>query len=165
MKKVFFTADTHFGHANIIKYCNRPFMTVEEMNNEMIKRWNSVVEKDDIVYHLGDLAFLKYCDITNKLNGSIFLIRGNHDKYTDNKLMSLGICKVYHKSTIVNVYGRDIHLMHAPKDYKNGIINLCGHIHEIAKWSNNILNVGVDIWNFTPVEYSQIISEFEEKLK
>jgi calcineurin-like phosphoesterase family protein len=57
MEKVFFTSDTHFGHANIIKYCGRPFASVEEMNRELIARWNAVVGPRDTVYHLGDRAW------------------------------------------------------------------------------------------------------------
>ena len=55
-KHVWVTSDTHFNHANIIKYCNRPFSSVEEMNETIIANWNKVVSEDDMVYHLGDFA-------------------------------------------------------------------------------------------------------------
>ena len=75
-------SDTHFNHANIIKYCSRPFESIEQMNEELIKRWNNTVAKDDIVYHLGDFAFgskeqLK--EILGRLNGRVRLVMGNHD--------------------------------------------------------------------------------------
>ena len=56
-QKIFFTSDTHFWHVNIIKYCNRPFETIEEMNETIIEKWNSKISKDDIVFNLGDFAF------------------------------------------------------------------------------------------------------------
>ena len=79
---IYFIADTHFGYANIIKYENRPFCNVEEINRVIIDRWNQTVSKEDTVYHLGDF-FLTYTkkqmEIMNRLNGEIILIRGNHD--------------------------------------------------------------------------------------
>ena len=54
---IYFIADTHFNHANIIKYCNRTFKNTHEMNEYIIQKWNSVVKKDDTVYHLGDVGF------------------------------------------------------------------------------------------------------------
>ena len=82
---IFFTADHHFGHANIIKFTERPFTSLEEMNEELIKRWNEKVSTKDEVYHLGDLSlgnadFTK--EVLDRLNGKIYLIKGNHDKST-----------------------------------------------------------------------------------
>ena len=79
--RCYFTSDTHFGHANIIKFCNRPFKNVEEMNQKLIENWNSVVGPNDLVFHLGDFAFggqplWRY--IREQLNGNIILIKGNH---------------------------------------------------------------------------------------
>ena len=78
--EMFFTGDHHFGHANIIKYCNRPFNSVEEMDEMLIDEWNYVVNPDDIVYHLGDIAFsMNELDkIIRRLNGTIYIIPGNH---------------------------------------------------------------------------------------
>jgi calcineurin-like phosphoesterase family protein len=76
---IFFTSDSHFGHANIIKYCNRPFSSVAEMDREMIEQWNKVVTMYDTVYHLGDFCFSAHAPYFNQLNGNKFLILGNHD--------------------------------------------------------------------------------------
>ena len=80
--KIFITSDNHFNHKNIIKYCDRPFDSVEEMNEAMIERWNETVSKDDVVLHLGDFCkgnvwMIK--QIRERLNGTIILIIGNHD--------------------------------------------------------------------------------------
>lgn len=80
--KIWFTSDTHFFHNKIIEYCQRPFANVEEMNNELIYRWNQVVRNDDVVFHLGDFCLgkaKKWNSILDKLNGKICLILGNHD--------------------------------------------------------------------------------------
>ena len=78
----FFTSDTHFNHANIIKFCNRPFKDVEQMNEVIIANWNSVIGKDDTVFHLGDFCLggaTEWTKILDRLNGKIYLIMGNHD--------------------------------------------------------------------------------------
>ena len=78
-----FISDNHFNHKNIIKYCNRPFSSVEQMNRHMIQCWNNTVQKDDEVFHLGDFGLGRREDLVRifeQLNGNITLIRGNHDR-------------------------------------------------------------------------------------
>lgn len=80
---LFFTSDTHFGHANIINLSNRPFADVQEMNEALVANWNSVVGPDDFVYHLGDVALGPIRDsleYIRRLNGYKMLIIGNHDR-------------------------------------------------------------------------------------
>ncbi len=79
----FFISDTHFGHANIIRFCDRPFADVEEMNAALIENWNAVVSDDDTVYHLGDVALGKWVEwdgILSQLNGYKILVVGNHER-------------------------------------------------------------------------------------
>jgi len=83
---LFFTSDTHFNHNNIIKYSERPFAHVTEMNEHMIAAWNSVVTNNDIVYHLGDVFYpsqnahhISLDELMSRLNGTKRLILGNHD--------------------------------------------------------------------------------------
>ena len=79
----FFTADTHFGHKNIIKYCNRPFASLDEMNETLIENWNKVVSLEDTVYILGDFAYCSKTsveDFLKRLNGEKHLISGNHER-------------------------------------------------------------------------------------
>ena len=113
-EKIFLTSDTHFWHRKIMlpEYCNRPFSSVEEMNETMIKNWNNVVSKDDLVYHLGDFAFCgsgKITEIMQQLKGRIILIKGNHDFDKKEKYQRLGFFDVlsYH---IID----DIFLSHYP---------------------------------------------------
>lgn len=83
MSKTFFIADTHFGHENSIRFDNRPYSSIEEMDKDMIIRWNSKVNPEDTVYILGDFAFRNRNDVsvyTRQLNGHLKLIRGNHDR-------------------------------------------------------------------------------------
>ena len=77
---IYFTSDTHFGHANIIKYCKRPFANVDEMNIALVAAWNAKVKPEDTVYHLGDVTF-KRLDMVPLLNGTKILIRGNQRVY------------------------------------------------------------------------------------
>ena len=96
--KEWIISDTHWHHKNIIEYCNRPFSSVEEMDNTMIKKWNSVVGKDDIVWHLGDFAMgtkEQITQIVEQLNGRIYLILGNHDNHTMKWYYDCGFAKVY----------------------------------------------------------------------
>ena len=87
-QKIFFTSDLHFGHENVLRFDNRPFETVDEMDDELIKRWNDKVAKGDLVYVLGDLiwktATNEAVQIIKRLNGQIVLIKGNHDRFLHN---------------------------------------------------------------------------------
>lgn len=79
---IFFTSDTHFHHANIIKLSHRPFKDVHDMNEQLIANWNKVVTDKDTVFHLGDFAFGgndAWDSILSQLNGKIYLILGNHE--------------------------------------------------------------------------------------
>jgi calcineurin-like phosphoesterase family protein len=77
---IWFTADTHFNHDNILRYCNRPFDTVEEMDEKIISNWNSIVSEDDTIYHLGDFCFGNTNKYLSRLRGNIIRLKGSHDK-------------------------------------------------------------------------------------
>ena len=172
MNRVFFTSDTHFGHKNIIRYCNRPFDDVKSMNNEMIDRWNSVVGKNDTVYHLGDFAFAtpeEISEIISKLNGFITLVYGNHDK-TIKKSKDLqkqfNIVRDYYEISInddsLTTGSQKIVLCHYPMVVWNkshyGSWMLHGHCHGTLNYPfvGKILDVGSDVHNLTPISYEQI---------
>jgi len=103
---IYVTSDHHFGHENIIKYEDRPFHSMGEMNAAMIEYWNRSVTNDDIVIHLGDFSLMKpdmTVELVRQLNGKIILINGNHDRRTrsfwENRA---GILKWYKRSQLVN---------------------------------------------------------------
>lgn len=164
---IYFTADLHFGHKNIIKYCDRPFEDEIEMDKTIISNWNSVVKDQDTVYVIGD--FTKLCDcktINNylkQLNGKINLLLGNHDEYIRDNLAFLNFNEVYDYKEIV-IANQKVILFHYPifewNDKKNGAICLHGHTHSKSKTSFNIPNlydVGVDANNFYPVLLDKIL--------
>lgn len=116
--KIFFTSDTHFGHGNIIKYCNRPFVDKVEMDRVLIENWNAVVGPQDRIYHLGDFAFLKQDqmrDVLKKLNGEKILIRGNHDK-SKSVMLSVGFDQVY-DALQIDINGETLWMSHYPYPY------------------------------------------------
>jgi len=151
-RKIFIISDTHFFHGNIIKYCNRPFNNYEEMNDELVKRWNSVVGENDVVLHLGDFAFKgKAKLIRPKLNGIIILIRGNHDQNLANDdgfLIVEG--KLIFKNYILTHYPMN------KDDIPEGYINIHGHIHHNK--SHYGVNVSAEQINYTPQLFSSVIN-------
>ena len=169
---VFFTADTHFGHANIIGYLNRPWATVDEMSEGLIERWNSVVTPNDTVYHLGDFSMRihknEIQDILERLNGNKTLVAGNHDDTATRK--ADGWYKVYEGSLYVFGDSKTLILRHIPFDdwntnYKYHA-HLHGHTHGGARRPYtqlpNRYDVGVDCWDYYPVTYDQIIERFKK---
>ena len=161
MPNIWFTADTHFGHTRIIEYTNRPFANADEMDEAMITNWNAAVKPDDTVYHLGDFCFRgkeRAKEILDTLHGNISLILGNHDRKWVGKMEGWADVSQY-KEIVIN--NKKVVLFHYPIEswrskYHKGI-HLHGHCH--GNLSNKIkgrLDVGVDCFEFTPVEYEQI---------
>lgn len=127
-----YISDLHLGHANVLKFDQRPFLTLDEMHETIINNWNSVVDKTDDVYILGDFAWKSDVglDILKQLNGNKFLIRGNHDSL--NGYMELHFVWVKDMETIKDE-GRHVVLCHYPiahwRNADQGYIHLYGHIH------------------------------------
>lgn len=157
---IFLSSDHHFGHDRIRGYCNRPFDSVWEMNSVLTENWNLVIKPNDIVYYLGDFSFQsdKY---KNFLNGRIHLISGNHDKRRYDYLFDKVVDSMELKIGEFNCY-----LTHQPieldRHYKKGFVPdfslldkynyiICGHCHNAFKASGKNINVGVDVWNYSPI--------------
>lgn len=171
---IFFTADTHFGHKNILKLCNRPFETIEEMNETLIENWNHRVCGMDTVYIVGDM-FFRCSDaepILRRLKGKKRLIVGNHDSSWMNKVdlnryfvsvdRLLEISDGKHALTLCHY--PLLTWNHAKKSYM-----IHGHIHADTSADyfplicnrSNVLNAGVDINRFMPVSFDELFQNNE----
>lgn len=166
-----FTADCHFSHFNIIRYCNRPFKTLDEMHSVLIRNWNERVKHDDIVFHIGDFGFtrskeapdapMRHKDVQDMLNGHIIYFKGSHDNNNKIKTCILNM--------VIQLGGYEINLVHDPKYAKvNYAINLVAHVHTayLTKelvYNNQkslLINVGCDLWNFKPINISEILQVY-----
>lgn len=167
MSSIFITADNHFWHFNIIKYTNRPFKSVEEMNETMISNWNKVVKEKDIVLHLGDFALCcdnqMLSDLINQLNGIIWLVPGNHDHPSRLSRFGIKIMSSIEKEE-ARFYIKNLICSHRPLyDYEIpfGFVNCHGHIHNKSSYGMHI-NISVDVCNFSPVSLEEIIKKAKE---
>ena len=166
---VYFTADLHFGHEKIIKFCNRPFDSVETMNRALINNWNETVGHEDEVYILGDFTndIVKAKRFLPVLNGKKYMIIGNHDKWLsspDETQVWLEWVKEY---AVISGKKFKWVLFHYPitewAGFYSGSIHLHGHIHNrtiSSSWNPLIIrafNVGVDVNNYKPVSMDELI--------
>ena len=186
LQKVFFTSDLHFGHENVLRFDNRPFASVEEMDAELVRRWNEKVGKGDLVYVLGDLIWKSRNgdahNLIRSLNGQIILIKGNHDRFLHNaqaKAALAGI-KDYDDICVTLEDGsvRRCILSHYFIPFYNGhrhqAIHLHGHSHftdeadlelnmamdlNESGFKNEIYNVGCMYWDYAPVTLAEILSQ------
>lgn len=166
-----FTSDTHYGHTNIIRYSNRPFKNVDEMNEALIANWNAVVKPDDIVWHLGDVAFMPMPmleEILSRLNGRKNLIFGNHDKTLrrDKRMLNTYFESWQDKAQLKIPYvggEQRIVLNHFPEltwdQGHRGAWMLHGHCHGTVThpWGGKIQDVGVDPFKMKPVSYEELV--------
>ena len=168
----YFISDFHLGHANIIKYCGRPFKSLEHMNREIIRRHNERVKPKDTVFFLGDFCFkntkggkkgegdlLKAEEYLKQLNGRFIFIKGNHDN--NNSL------KTIINSVVIELGGMKINLVHNPADINpNYKINLVGHVHEKWKFKKckkvDMINLSCDVWGFKPMRFEEIMKEYNK---
>lgn len=186
MSEVFFIGDTHFGHRGILNFTKtkpfRPFATIEEHDAELIRRWNSVVSKKDVVWHLGDFCFGKRnLQIAGELNGDKRLILGNHDMYASEDYLKYfrKVCGVVeYKGMILSHI--PVHECQFPRFY----MNIHGHLHteKVMKWKNIVIkhadddstgetieapdhryfNVSCEQINLTPIPFDEILNQWAE---
>lgn len=156
MRNIWLISDTHFGHSNIIKYCNRPFKTAEEMDAVMFENWNKIVHPQDIVYHLGDVKFGK-CSRLHQLNGRKRLILGNHDNAKDQELQA-----VFQKIVVWRMFPEfGLLLTHVPVHDDTLNVNKCpinvhGHIHDRLIKDARYINVSVEQIGYRPINIEDL---------
>lgn len=178
MSEIWFISDTHFGHKNILQYEKeaRPFNSLEEMHEQLINNWNSVVSPKDIVYHLGDFAFGKqWVSIAERLQGKKRLVLGNHDTYPSSVYLQ------YFDKLYGMVFWKRCILSHMPV-HPNGlgsrwVLNVHGHLHskqvelsilDSKFWQItdhidlNYFNVSCEQNNLTPINADRIRERLKE---
>ncbi len=186
-----YTSDLHLGHLNIIEYCRRPFSSVEDMNEGLIARWNDVVDDDDVVYVLGDVALGKIKEslpLVARLKGHKIQIPGNHDRNfrghhknpagKDQMYLDAGFERIIPTIGFTYVGGKHVKMCHFPYEgdshdadrfddmrpiqLHNSEWLLHGHVHDKWQINGHQINVGVDVWDFFPVHESVIARIIDE---
>lgn len=174
-----FTSDHHFGHKNIIGYCDRPFATVEEMDEAMVRRWNVLVQPEDTVYYVGDFAFAtkdRIRELLGTLHGTKHLIRGNHDKpHSDTFWKSAGFATVQaHLRPVFPEIGTSVYMCHYPEFWQHSGVQLHGHVHnsrgmhplKMYKATGQIqVNVSVEVWDYGPASITEIVRLIDRQLE
>ena len=189
-EKIYFTSDGHANHENIIKFCKRPFENIQEMNQELIRKWNEKVPKDGIVFHLGDFSWGGYNawkDFREQLNGDIILIKGNHD-IKNLTPQAVGLFKHVTQQMFIEIEGRKVYLNHVPflcyggtyRDQKGLVYQLFGHVHLSNIKERNTgrdcercyqmlfptqYDVGVDFNDFTPISWYEVNKRISEQIE
>jgi calcineurin-like phosphoesterase family protein len=156
---IWFTADHHFGHENIIRFCTRPFVSAREMDEAMIARWNEVVQADDVVWHLGDFVYRggreRARSIFERLAGTKHLVVGNHDR----KSLDLAWASKQQIADVTIDKQCVIMCHYAMRVWPGrrwGAIHLFAHSHGKLPATSSSLDVGVDCWDFAPVDLARI---------
>lgn len=186
---IWFTSDLHLGHERIVELCKRPFSSVEEMNETIIDNWNSLVTPYDEVYVVGDFALGRRTEtvpLADRLNGRKRLVPGNHDscwpghKKVRERDMRLywdhftvvepdliqfqsdsALIEVCHLPYAGDLKDEDRFVPLRPRDRGNWLIH--GHVHDLWKTNGRMINVGVDVWDFKPVNIDEILAIIDRK--
>jgi calcineurin-like phosphoesterase family protein len=186
-----FTSDLHLGHANIIRYCDRPFPDVDAMDRGLVARWNETVAADDVVWVLGDMAMGRIDEsllLIRELAGTKLLVPGNHDRcwpgrgeksvewvarYRDAGFaeilpaqvdLTIGGCpaRACHFPYFGDSHDEDRFEAHRPVD--DGRLLLHGHVHTSWRVAGHQVNVGCDVWDYRPVAEDAIVAALGDGL-
>jgi calcineurin-like phosphoesterase family protein len=170
--KTYITSDLHFGHKNIMKFCPatraRFRDDVDYMNEAMVKEWNEIVEPEDLVYILGDVAFLpaqKAAEFMRRCNGRKILVQGNHDRKTLNDPVFRGCFEEIHHYLDINYNGTKVCMFHYPiaewDQMHRGSVHFHGHLHggESGLEKYRARDMGMDATGFIVVEMERAIAD------
>lgn len=181
----FFSSDLHFGHSRQFLYGPRGFSSIEEHDETIIENWNKIVKPNDVAYLLGDLMLNDNeggIEKLNRLNGTIYFLRGNHD--TDArcglyraKTRMIPLCGSFYSSwaCVEKINGYRFYLSHYPTMTSclenmaplcRHLVNLHGHTHSKSQFYQDIpfmYNVALDAHNNFPVSFDEIIADIEQK--
>jgi calcineurin-like phosphoesterase family protein len=185
-QNIFFTSDFHVGHSNVIRFDERPFKDINEMNQSLIDKWNSVVNDDDIVFYLGDLShrcrpeMVKW--FVDQLKGKIHFILGNHDRYRDISRLNR-FERIYDYGTDISIKDddanrgyQDIVMCHYPilswNKAHHGSWQLHGHCHQSLHknpdmdwfYKRKVIDAGCNGWDYTPISYTQLKEVMSKKI-
>lgn len=167
MNEVFFTADTHFDHDNIRRHTNRPFKTVEEMNEVLIDNWNSLVKPSDTVFILGDFAWKRHAYFLGMLSGAKILIRGNHDKMSEDCFKQFkevhDVC--YRQFNNIGIFMS--HYAHVTwRNLIHGTWHIYGHSHgTLPEFEHKLAcDVGVDVWGWAPLNLEILFKKMSTRI-
>lgn len=167
MSKTFLISDTHFGHANILSFKKKDgsllregFKDIKDHDLELIQRWNNVVNKEDKVYHLGDVGFTNFPHVKrifDALNGTKVLIKGNHDNF---KLSQYA--QIFKDVRAIHVLDGIVltHVPIHPDSLYRWKGNVHGHLHENILEDKRYLNICVEHTNYTPIDFEEIREYF-----
>lgn len=175
---MFVISDTHFDHENIIKYCDRPFSSLEEMDETMIENWNSAVSTQDVVLHLGDIAMARpevALEYARRLNGQILMTRGNHDDLAAGDAPFPVVNSHYFTYEDLDFWcthwpvreveqdRREAPLYASPPDWFDGWV-LHGHVHNnhveefpFVDPETKHINLSVEVTEYSPVSMETIV--------
>lgn len=161
-RKVYIWSDQHFVHRNIIKYSNRPFKDVPQMNEMLIHNFNRTVGPDDISIWAGDVGFMpdeKINEILNRCNGYKILVIGNHD-FNKKKLRNLDGFDEIHLTYHLYVNYVDYVITHYPMDnLPIPAVNIHGHTHTNVLDSVQHINVCVECCDYTPLSFDEVLKQ------
>lgn len=165
----FFTSDTHFGHGNIIKYSNRPYKDVAEMDEALIANWNAVVPVDGTVFHCGDVGLCnptELAKILERLNGKIYLIKGNHEKSAlkcadrFEKISDVFTARIEDQYIFMSHYAHRVW-----NRSHHGVWHLYGHSHgSLTDLPDSLsFDVGVDCTDYRPLTFAEVKDRMDKK--